>query len=90
MNWKQYFSKTILERGKAYYRSGRVRRLQKQGDKFCASVQGSYSYDVTIWKKANKHLAMSCDCIYASDGSHCKHMAAVCIKIEEEYATCKK
>ena len=85
MNWKQYFSKTILERGKAYYRSGRVRRLQKQGDKFCASVQGSYSYDVTIWKKANKHLAMSCDCIYASGGGHCKHMAAVCIKIEEEY-----
>ena len=85
INWQQYFSKTIIDRGRSYYKNGKVRNLRKQGDKYYAKVQGSYPYEVAIWKKANNQLGMSCDCMYATDGNYCKHMAAVCMKIEEEF-----
>lgn len=84
MDWKRYFTGTILDRGKAYYRKGNVGNIEKVKDKFCAVVEGSFPYHVTIWKKANQQLGMSCNCMYALDGNHCKHMAAVCMKIEEE------
>ena len=87
IDWKRYFTKTIIDRGQAYYKRGRVGNLKKVKDKYCAIVDGSFPYAVKIWKKANKQLGMSCDCMHAMDGNYCKHMAAVCMKMEEELGT---
>ena len=58
-------------------------------------VEGSYEYDVSIILKDGHVTQMSCDCPYAEDGSHCKHMAAVLYKISENgfenyIRTCKE
>lgn len=85
MNWKRYFTATIISRGQNYYRKGAVKNLRKQGGRFYADVMGSLPYSVSIWKKANGQLSMSCNCMHAFEGNYCKHMAAVWIAMEKEY-----
>ena len=48
MNWRKYFTPTILERGKRYQRDGFVDDLKKVGDKYTAVVYGSNRYRVSI------------------------------------------
>ncbi len=81
MNLNSYFTKTILERGRKYQKRGLVQKVQKFDDKYTAEVVGSMPYQVSIWKKANRQLGMSCTCPYAEGGSRCKHMAAVCLEL---------
>lgn len=86
MNWKKYFTSTILERARKYQKSGLVHNLQKLGDKYTAEVIGSVPYRVNVWKNARNQIRMSCECPYAADGKACKHMAAVCMEIEEYFS----
>lgn len=83
MDWKRYFTSTIWERGKKYQKDGYVDDLTKTGDTYRASVYGSRTYRVEITVKNNVVKKMKCGCPYAADGKHCKHMAAVCIEIDE-------
>lgn len=84
MNWRNYFSSTILQRGKTYYNRNLVEDLELVNEKYHACVQGTFTYNVTVWRKANGQLGMSCDCPHARDGNRCKHMAAVCFALNEE------
>ena len=83
MNLNNYFSKTIIDRGRRYQKRGLVDDVVIGKNEFTATVIGSMPYHVSIWKKANKQWGMSCTCPYAEDGSRCKHMAAVCIELED-------
>lgn len=85
INWTSYFSTAILERGKKYYKRGLVQNVEKLGEKYTAEVIGSVPYQVAVWKKAGHQLGMSCDCPYAMEGKKCKHMAALCMALEEEW-----
>ena len=48
-DWEKLFSRTILSRGREYFRDGRVRDLRSQGeDAYVATVWGNHSYRVQI------------------------------------------
>jgi len=83
MNLNNYFTKTILDRGRRYQKRGLVEDVVIGKNEFTATVIGSMPYHVSIWKKANRQWGMSCTCPYAEDGNRCKHMAAVCIELED-------
>lgn len=84
IEWKHLFRSHILERGWDYYQSGCVRNVKPIGRGFTAIVDGSHEYDVSIILEDGHVIDMFCDCPYAEDGSHCKHMAAVLYRISEE------
>lgn len=64
-------------RGETYLAEGAVRTLDCTGDVASAIVQGTASYRVRIWTRADG-LEFSCTCPFASDkGACCKHFVAV-------------
>src|SRR5699024_4501125 len=77
MNWHQIFSEVILSRGLDYHQRGLVRHVDISEDFIEASVDGSHLYHVKIKLKEGKITSMKCDCPFAFDGNHCKHMVAV-------------
>lgn len=85
MNWRRYFTSTILERGKRYQKKGCVSDLKKIGDKYTAVVYGSKRYQVSVTIKDGAVKEMGCSCPYAAEGNACKHMAAVCLEIDEYF-----
>lgn len=86
MNWKNLFYKTILDRGRRYYNWNAVDDIKIENGQCDALVMGSKEYQVSIWKKANYQLGMSCTCPYAQGGGRCKHMAAVCYELDDMFA----
>ena len=76
-DWKELFAPRILQRGLVYYREGAVKMLQRKGDVVNAVVLGRERYRVEIGLKGDEITDWSCDCPYASEGTPCKHMAAV-------------
>lgn len=83
MNWKNYFTSTILERGRLYYKRGAVQNVYEKAGKYYAEVIGTVPYAVMLWEKPNKQLGMTCTCRYAMDGHRCKHMAALCFEVND-------
>lgn len=82
--WEGYFQPHILERGWKYAKSGAVTDLKKKGDQISAIVRGTEYYRVDL-KYSNNSLSEGyCTCPYASDGSWCKHMAAVLYAVDYE------
>ena len=77
IEWKKYFQPHILERGKEYYREGRVAELSDRDGNITACVEGSEPYGVEIEYSEKNIEYMSCDCPYAEGGENCKHIAAV-------------
>lgn len=83
MHWRNYFTSTILDRGKRYYKKGLVQDIKEDHGRYTAVVVGSIPYTTSVLKKANKQLGMSCSCPFAQDGKKCKHMAALCMELDE-------
>lgn len=86
IEWGKYFTTTIWERGKKYQRDGFVDDLKKVGNKYTAVVYGSNRYRVTITIENGIVKRMGCNCPYAAEGKACKHMAAVCMEIDEFFS----
>lgn len=84
IEWKHYFQPHILERGREYYREGRVTELSDRDGNITACVEGSEPYGVEIEYSGKNIEYMSCDCPYAEGGENCKHMAAVLFAWEAE------
>lgn len=80
-HWKYLFESHILERGKNYYKAGAVTKVKKDanGD-YEAVVVGSEDYQVEINFEQGD---LWCECPYAEDGKHCKHMASVLYYLED-------
>ena len=83
-DWKELFAPHILQRGLACYREGAVETLRREGDVVKAIVLGSQRYRVEIGLKGGNITDWSCDCPYASDGTPCKHLAAVFYGLEDD------
>lgn len=85
--WKAYFQKKILDRGRDYYKTGAVDKLVYDADmnNVTAKVHGSKVYEVEITFSDDRSdvVDMECTCPYAEDGSYCKHMAAVLFALED-------
>lgn len=82
MEWENNFSKITLNRGYNYYLDGYVEDISITKNKIKAVVYGTHHYHVDITLNGDDVEDMSCDCPYASDGSNCKHMAAVLFEWE--------
>ena len=82
IKWAYLFSSTIRSRGGRYYRDGNVLKVEKQGNRFTASVRGEQTYQVKITMQADRIKSVSCTCPYAKGGMKCKHMAAVFYAID--------
>lgn len=82
--WEGYFQPHILERGWKYAKSGAVTDLKKKGEQISAIVRGTEYYRVDLIYSNSKLSEGYCTCPYASDGSWCKHMAAVLYAVDYE------
>ncbi len=76
-NWGTLFFSHILQRGKDYYKKGKVKGFTSTADSCMARVLGTHVYNVSITHMNADYPDMSCDCEYARTGDHCKHEAAV-------------
>jgi hypothetical protein len=74
---------TVFGRGKDYFRSGSVRQITREGDKFTARVHGSYSYKVQLTLKADG-AKLKCNCQYEFEGI-CKHAVALGLAVLQEF-----
>lgn len=75
MEWKNYFSRKILQRGKEYFYENNVDDLIIHGLSLEAYVFGSDLYRVYVEITKNKKLEMGCSCPYNAK-EPCKHLAA--------------
>lgn len=76
-DWGQLFYSHILQRGKEYYKSGKVKGFIQKKDSCMARVLGTHVYNVSINKINADYPQLSCNCAYAKGGENCKHEAAV-------------
>ena len=85
-NFKQQIPATILERGRAYLRQGRVVDLEydEAEDSWAVQVAGTALYEVSIERGPDGELTGRCDCPYEF-GDHCHHIAAALYAIEEAF-----
>jgi hypothetical protein len=72
MDWTDYFSRKILDRG--YYYIHNITYFKRHKNIIDAEVSGSKLYHVHI--DLNNISKMTCNCPYFQDGHYCKHLAA--------------
>ena len=84
MNWKRYFSPSVLDKGFEYYRRDHVKGFTHRGNVYKAFVIGSIIYQTEIKINNNSIVYMKCNCPHFRDGHYCKHLAATLYVIEEE------
>ncbi len=65
-----------FQRGKDYFFAGSVGALRDTGNKLSARVEGTETYQVSLWEDKGG-LGYDCSCPRAADGYFCKHCAAV-------------
>jgi hypothetical protein len=83
--FKKEINKTILKRGRDYFREDHITSLEEVGQgSWSAKVQGSDEYDVNITQGDLQMLVCRCNCLY-DGGLICKHIAAVLYAIEDSF-----
>lgn len=82
-NWMDYFKPHIVDRGSSLFLDDAVQGLQEVGEGYYAHVIGSQVYEVEIDFEHGQLVSMWCECPYAQEMNHCKHMAAVLFAISE-------
>ena len=84
IDFKDDFNTRILSRGYEYYEDGLVEDVLLKGNITTAKVEGSETYDVSVEIDNGIFIDGDCTCPYASDGSYCKHMAALLYYLDNE------
>lgn len=83
--WRVGFPSTALSRGAGYVRNGLVGRVSAVNGGWEAAVDGSEPYRVFVPDQAHGSVATDahCTCPWFAKGHLCKHIAAVCMALEE-------
>ena len=84
IDFKDDFNTRILSRGYEYYEDGLVKDVLLKGNIVTAKVLGTDAYDVSVEIDNGIFIDGDCTCPYASDGSYCKHMAALLYYLDNE------
>ncbi len=82
-NFETEIDGEILKRGKQYFKSGYVVRLEPDEDGWTAIVSGSEDYEVIVEAAGSGELLLECDCPY-DYGPICKHEVAVLYAIQAQ------
>jgi len=70
-----------FERGRNYWRQGRIQTLEVDGEEIRATVRGSHEYDISI-DVADETVHTHCSCPYDYAGD-CKHIVAVLLAVDD-------
>lgn len=84
MKWQRLFSNRILDRGFDYYKKGFVTHFESGQNYVKGIVLGNRKYNVSIDISNGKIFDMNCDCPYAYQGDHCKHMVALLFHMDSD------
>lgn len=68
-----------FEKAVALYESGKVTDFEDNEITYTATVFGTQPYKV--WISPNKYDEGDCDCYLGKNGTHCKHMVALAIRV---------
>ena len=70
-----------LERGRGYFREGRVSDVRRTANRIDAQVIGSgtslYNAHIALDMRGEKGVAYDCDCPVGETGDFCKHLIAL-------------
>jgi hypothetical protein len=80
---KSLATATSFSRGEEYFRAGSVGPITRVGDKFTATVRGTYRYKVQLLPTADGPR-LKCSCPYDFSGI-CKHAVALGLAILQEF-----
>jgi non-specific serine/threonine protein kinase len=84
--YSQYADPGSIQRGRAYYKDGRVWSVELVTDNeaICLIEGNSNEYTVKIEvDQESGSLTFDCDCPYADEGNFCKHMVAAGLELSE-------
>ncbi|TDM47249.1 hypothetical protein ETI06_09985 [Macrococcoides goetzii] len=90
MDWREYFTPIVLERGREYFYEDLVEVTYINKREINTIVFGSEEYNVEIENIGTNNMTMMCDCPHAQDDNYCKHMAASMMVFEELEGTVQK
>ncbi len=84
-NFREWITPDILQRGHDYFNKNLIQNLDEIEDgRWQAEVEGSYLYEIEIYRSPDNSLEYYCNCPY-DWGPVCKHVAAVLFAIEEMF-----
>ncbi len=90
MDWREYFTPIVLERGREYFYEDLVEVTYIDKREINTIVFGSEKYKVEIENIGTNNMTMMCDCPHAQDDNYCKHMAASMMVFEDSENTVQK
>lgn len=83
VDFDEYVSDKIYERGEDYFDWGAVKQLSRSGNKWTAKVAGTEMYKVDVSLDEGQNIVSSkCNCPY-DYGNTCKHEVAVYMAIND-------
>lgn len=83
MDFREYFTPIVLERGREYFYEDLVEVTFIDKREINTIVFGSEAYNVEIENIGTNNMTMMCDCPHAQDDNYCKHMAASMFMFED-------
>lgn len=80
---QEFFDPAVVERGREYYRGGRVRFEATGVRELRGTVEGGASYNVSLsWNEEGTRYCLTCDCPRYLSGEFCKHTWALLLSAE--------
>jgi len=84
--YSKYATPQTIQRGRAYYKDGRVWSTDLVNDQEALCIvngdTGEYTVEIEIDKKTGE-LNFECECYFAEEGNFCKHMVAAALEMSE-------
>ena len=87
VSYDEYFDDKSIKKGLEVYLSDKTFDLNQKDNGYTCKIKGSDIYDVSVSFKndSNEVDTMTCTCPFAKEGSNCKHMYALLLKIKYNY-----
>lgn len=84
--FSHYADPGSIQRGRAYYKNGRVFDISLFGSNRAVCQvdgdSGEYTVEIEVNKKTGE-LIFECDCPFADEGNFCKHMVAAALELKD-------
>lgn len=79
------FNNKIMERGLELYLSNKITNFSKDGNVYSCKIHGTNNYDIFIKFNGAKIEKCGCTCPFFKNGSNCKHIYALLVKVKWKY-----